>query len=67
MAEKHDLKEMSDIPKLFGLVYNDVITEDIWDIVKTFKKPTIDFKQLNHLSDKAVKNYYIEYLQTKGE
>jgi len=67
MAEKYDLKEMSDIPKLFGLVYNDVITEDIWDIVKTFKKPTIDFKQLNHLSDKAVKNYYIEYLQTKGE
>ena len=32
------------IPRLFGEVYHDLINEEMWDIVKKFKNPTINFK-----------------------
>lgn len=60
---KHNLHEMSDIPKLFGCVYNDVVTEDMWDILKRYKNPTIDFKKLNKHIQAAAKSYYISILQ----
>jgi len=33
------------IPELFGRVWHDVITEEMWEIVKRHKNPTIDFGQ----------------------
>jgi hypothetical protein len=33
------------IPELFNRVWNDVITEEMWGIVKKHKMPTIDFKR----------------------
>ena len=34
------------IPKLLGRMYYELINEDIWDAVKLFKNPTIDFAKL---------------------
>lgn len=34
------------IPRLLNSVYYDLIKEEMWDIVKTNKNPTIDFKRL---------------------
>lgn len=33
-------------PKLLGTVYHCLLTECIWDAVKRFKSPTVDFKEL---------------------
>jgi len=35
------------IPELFQRVFYDVVTEEIWNILKKFKNPKIDFKRLN--------------------
>jgi hypothetical protein len=35
------------IPRLLHTVYYDVITEEMWEILKQFKNPTINFKLLN--------------------
>jgi len=34
------------IPRIFGEVYHDIIVEEMWDIVKKYKNPTINFKTL---------------------
>lgn len=65
LVEKHEFCEMSDIPKLFGLVYYDVVTEDAWDILKRFKNPAINFKQLEQSIRTAAKAHYVELLQEK--
>lgn len=33
------------IAQLLGTVYHDVVTEELWDQLKKFKNPTIDFKR----------------------
>lgn len=38
------------IPQLLGVVWHDLITEEIWDILKTNKNPKIDFGYLNRLT-----------------
>lgn len=35
------------IPMLLGIVWNCIITEEMWNIVKKYKNPTISFKTLN--------------------
>jgi len=34
------------IPMLLNTVYHDLVTEELWNIVKSFKNPTIDFEKL---------------------
>ncbi len=43
------------IPQLLGMAYHDLITEDMWEIVKTNKNPKIDFKTLNQFCIRRVK------------
>lgn len=43
------------IPKLFGKLYYKLINEEIWNIVKKFKQPTINFKTLHSLIIDKVK------------
>lgn len=43
------------IPMLLGIVYNELINEEMWNILKKFKNPTINFKNLNALVIKKVK------------
>lgn len=55
LIEKEYAKIASDgwsskkIPQLLGVVYHALITEEIWNILKDLKSPTINFKTLNHL------------------
>lgn len=35
------------IPQLFGMVFHELIVEELWEIVKKHKYPKIDFKTLN--------------------
>lgn len=43
------------IPKLLGMVWHDLITEEIWEIIKKYKNPRIDFGALNRLTLQKVK------------
>ena len=43
------------IPKLLGMVWYDLITEEIWDILKKMKNPEINFRTLNGMVIKSVK------------
>ena len=44
------------IPQLLGLAYHDLVTEEMWQIVKTHKNPKIDFKTLSHCAISRVKS-----------
>jgi len=43
------------IPQLLGVVFYDLVNEELWNAVKKMKLPTIDFKRLNQLSVLKVK------------
>lgn len=38
------------IPRLLNTVYHDLILEEMWDILKKYKNPKIDFYYLNKLT-----------------
>lgn len=44
------------IPRLLNTVYYDVVREDIWEILKQFKEPTINFKTLKHFITVRIKS-----------
>ena len=44
------------IPQLLGRVYHELICEEMWNILKTFKNPTIDFKALNTFTIARIKS-----------
>lgn len=44
------------IPQLLGKVYHELICEEMWNILKKFKSPKIDFKTLNTLTINKVKS-----------
>jgi len=43
------------IPELLNRVYYDLITEESWNIVKDFKKPTVNFKTLTAFTTNRIK------------
>ena len=43
------------IPMLLGTIWNCIITEEMWSILKEFKNPTISFRSLNAFVNKQVK------------
>lgn len=43
------------IPELFSRVYYDIITEEMWEIVKRYKDPMINFKTLRALTIAKIK------------
>lgn len=43
------------IPRLLGMVFHDFVTEEIWDVLKRHKNPTLDFKFLRNLINQQVK------------
>lgn len=45
------------IPQLLNTVYYDIVNEDMWEIVKKYKTPSIDFKALQHAVFGHVKVY----------
>lgn len=44
------------IPMLLSLIYNEFLTEEITEIVKKFKNPTVNFRRLNGLCIAKIKN-----------
>ncbi len=54
---------MKDIPRVINMVWYDIITEDMNDILKRLKDPTINFKLLKRLVFDRAKEYYIKSLQ----
>lgn len=65
MVEKTYAKILNDkgewksqyIQMLLGVVYHDFIIEEIWQIIKDFKNPVINFKTLRALVYQRVKEY----------
>lgn len=55
--------EMKHIPQVMNMVWYDIITEDMNDILKRLKDPTINFKLLKRLVFDRTKEYYITSLQ----
>lgn len=45
------------IPRLLGIVYYCLITEECWNFVKKYKDPSIDFKFLKQLTTQRIKEY----------
>lgn len=43
------------IPQLLNTVYYCIIKEELWDALKTFKSPTINFKTLQHFITSQIK------------
>lgn len=43
------------IPRLLGEVWHDLVTEEIWDIIKKHKNPKIEFASLNRFCNLKVK------------
>ncbi|MCE5185061.1 MAG: RNA ligase family protein [Planctomycetaceae bacterium] len=43
------------IPQLLGRVWHDFVTEEIWEILRKLKNPTIDFRTLNRALTKRIK------------
>jgi len=58
--------EMKDIPKVMNLVFYDIITEDMNDILKNFKFPIIDFKKFKFLVFDIAKKYFVEYIEKQN-
>jgi hypothetical protein len=48
------------IPRLLNTVWHDLITEEMWSILKEYKNPTIDFKRLNRLTTDRIKSILTE-------
>lgn len=44
------------IPELFSRIYNDVVEEEMWNIVKKFKDPIVNFRRLRSCIVNAVKS-----------
>lgn len=43
------------IGKLLGVVWHDLVTEEIWEITKNYKNPKIDFKRLQRYTTQRIK------------
>jgi hypothetical protein len=43
------------IPRLLNTVYYSVVTEEMWNIVKAYKNPVVDFKRLQRLITAKIK------------
>lgn len=37
------------IPKLLGIIWHELVTENIWDAIKKYKNPKLDFGRINKL------------------
>jgi len=60
ITTENDGWESRYIPQLLGRVYHDIIAEEMWDILKKFKSPTINFRTLQYLINNKVKELHPE-------
>jgi hypothetical protein len=43
------------IPRLLSSVYHELVCEEMWNILKAFKNPTVNFKVLNNFTIAKIK------------
>lgn len=48
IRNQHGSFSSKNIPQYLGMVYYDLVTEELWNALKKYKNPTINFKTLNH-------------------
>jgi hypothetical protein len=53
------------IPQLLGMAYHDLVTEELWEAIKTHKNPRIDFSTLHHCVIARVKSLKPEIFGVK--
>lgn len=58
--EVNEKLDMKHIPRIMGMVYHDMITEEGWDIAKDV--PKIDYQVLKRIADKKSKQVYVDIL-----
>jgi len=58
--EVNEKLDMKHIPRVLGMVYHDVITEEAWEIAKKVK--TIDYDALQRICYKKIKQVYVDIL-----
>jgi hypothetical protein len=56
----------SNIPQLLGMVYHDLVSEELWQAIKQHKNPKIDFKTLNHCAINRIKTIKPELFGVKA-
>lgn len=54
--------DIKDTARVLNTVYHDLVEEDMWEIVKKFKAPTVDFGRLRKVCEIAAKSYFFDYL-----
>lgn len=55
IANSHEGWNSRYIPALLGMVWHDVVTEEIWDFIKKNKNPTINFKTAQTICTMKIK------------
>gem|GEM_PF-6859454 len=45
------------------IVYHDIITEEVWDMLQTFHHPVIDFKELLRAISRKTKTHLHPYFK----
>lgn len=63
MKEDFERLGKNGIPMLLNKVYYELINEEIWNIIKHFKNPTVDFKKLNSLVIKEIQKVLPEIFE----
>jgi len=54
---------IQDTPRIMGMMYYDLITEDLWEILRKKKKAVIDFGRLARMVNKKTRNMFHEWLR----
>ncbi len=57
ISPENDGFNSKDIPRLLGTVYYDLIREEMWEILKKYKNPIIDFKALQRFTTQRIKSH----------
>lgn len=58
--EVNERLDMKHIPRIMGMAYHDLITEEAWEIVKDV--PKLDFKVLQRIANKKSKQIFIDII-----
>lgn len=53
---QHGSFEAKNIGQLLGMVWHDLITEELWSIIKQYKNPKIDFSTLHKMTIMTIKS-----------
>ena len=55
VIKSNSIFENEDIPRLLQTVFYDLVNEELWNIIKKYKNPKIDFAYLQRLTITKVK------------